>query len=157
MNKVILMGNLTRDPEIRYATGESQTAVVRFSVAVQRKFQSRNGNGNDVDFINCVAFGRTGENIGKFFTKGRKIAVSGRLQVSNWEDNNGQKRVSTDVVVEDFDFCDKKSDVENNGSFNGAGASSFGNAPASNSAAQSTNNEKFYDMPDDMEDEDLPF
>jgi single-strand DNA-binding protein len=150
MNKVILMGNLTRDPEVRYTSGENQMAIARFGIAVSRRFQSRNqnNNGTDVDFINCVAFGRTGENIGKFFTKGRRIAVVGRLQVSNWEDNNGQKRVSTDVVVEEFDFCDRKSDAENGG----FGAPSFGSAPAK--PATSSNP---FDVTENVDDEDLPF
>ena len=118
MNKVILMGNLTRDPEVRYTSGENPLAIARFSIAVNRRFQSRNSQNNggaDVDFINCVAFGKTGETIGKFFTKGRKIAVSGRLQTNNWEDSNGQKRFGMDVIVEDFEFCERRGDAENSG------------------------------------------
>ena len=155
MNKVILMGNLTRDPEIRYTSGENQMAVARFGIAVNRRFQSRNAQQNgttDVDFINCVAFGKTGETIGKYFTKGRKILVSGRLQVSSWEDQNGQKRTSTDVVVEDFEFCERRSDAES-GSYS-ASSQSFG-SPQASKPAQS--NEKFYDMPGDVDEEDLPF
>ncbi|MBQ6555086.1 MAG: single-stranded DNA-binding protein [Firmicutes bacterium] len=153
MNKVILMGNLTRDPEVRYTSGENPLAIARFGIAVNRRFQSRNNQnngGSDVDFINCVAFGRTGENIGKFFTKGRKIAISGRLQTSSWEDNNGQKRTSTDVVVEDFDFCDRKGDSEG-GSYNSAPA--YNNAPAANNSGS----EKFYDVSEGVDEEDLPF
>ena len=151
MNKIILMGNLTRDPEVRYTSGENPLAITRFGIAVNRRFQSRNSQngGNDVDFINCVAFGRTGENINKFFTKGRKIAVSGRLQTSSWEDNNGQKRTSTEVVVEDFDFCDRKGEGEG-GSY--SGAPSYNNAPAANTAG-----EKFYDVSEDVDEENLPF
>ena len=151
MNKVILMGNLTRDPEVRYTTGENQLAVARFGIAVNRRFQSRNAQQSgttDVDFINCVAFGKTGETIGKFFTKGRKILVSGRLQVSSWEDNNGQKRTSTDVVVEDFEFCERRSEGEGGGNFS---------APAQHTPAPASTSEKFYDVPDGVDDEDLPF
>ena len=153
MNKVVLLGNLARDPEVRYTSGENQMAIARFSIAVQRRV-SRNGsnNGPDVDFINCVAFGRTGENIGKFFTKGRRIAVSGRLQTNTWEDNNGQKRYGMDVIVEDFDFCDRKSDVEGGGFNPAASYSSSSPAPA-----KPAGEEKFYDMPDTEEDDDLPF
>ena len=108
MNKVILMGNLARDPEVRYTSGENQMAVTRFAIAVNRRFsRSNQQNGqSDVDFINCVAFGKTGETIGNYFTKGRKILVSGRLQVSSYDGKDGQKRYSTDVVVEDFEFCE---------------------------------------------------
>lgn len=150
MNKVILMGNLTRDPEVRYTSGENSLAVTRFSVAVQRRMTRNNQNGPDVDFINCVAFGKTGENIGKFFTKGRKIAVSGRLQTNNWEDSNGQKRYGMDVIVEDFDFCERKSEAEGG---NYSSAQSYGSAPAAKPAGE----EKFYDAPDGIDDEDLPF
>lgn len=154
MNKVILMGNLTRDPEVRYTSGENQLAVARFGIAVNRRFQSRNAQQSgttDVDFINCVAFGKTGETIGKFFTKGRKILVTGRLQVSSWEDNNGQKRTSTDVVVEDFEFCERRADGEGGG-FN-ASQQSFSSSQAPKAPA----NDKFYDVPDGVDDEDLPF
>ena len=155
MNRVILMGNLTRDPEVRYTSGENQLAVARFGIAVNRRYQSRNAQQNgttDVDFINCVAFGKTGETIGKFFTKGRKILISGRLQVSSYEDSNGQKRTSTDVIVEDFEFCERRSDAEG-GSYS-APQQSFGNASASKPASA---NEKFYDVPDGVDEEDLPF
>ena len=155
MNKVILMGNLTRDPETRYTSGENQLAVVRFGIAVNRRFQSRNAqqNGtNDVDFINCVAFGKTGETIAKFFTKGRRILVSGRLQVSSYEDSNGQKRTSTDVIVEDFEFCERRSEGEG-GNYGGA-QQSYGQTQAPKPTASS---EKFYDVPDGVDEEDLPF
>ena len=157
MNKVILLGNLTRDPEIRYTSGDNAMAIARFGIAVQRRVSrnSQNNGGTDVDFINCVAFGRTGENIGKFFTKGRKIAISGRLQTGSWEDSNGQKRTSVDVVVEDFDFCDRKGDNEG-GSSSYSSSSSYNNssntAPASNSGS-----EKFYDVSEGVDEEDLPF
>jgi len=139
MNKVILLGNLTRDPEIKYTTGENAMAIARFSIAVQRDYK-REGQ-PEADFINCIAFGKTGENIGKFFTKGRKIAVSGKLQVSTWEDNNGQKRYSTDVIVDSFDFCDKKS--EGNGT---------------TAAVKPTENQGGYSAPaEDIDEEDFPF
>lgn len=155
MNKVILLGNLARDPEVRYTTGENQLAIARFSIAVNRRFQSRNSqnSGNtEVDFFNCVAFGKTGENIGKFFTKGRKIAITGRLQNNNWEDKNGQKRYDIEVVVEEFDFCDRKGDGDSSG-FNPS-ASYGSSAPAQDKPA---GEDKFYDMPETEEDEELPF
>ncbi len=106
MNKVILMGNLVRDVEIRYTQGAEPLAVANFSIAVRRRFK-REGE-TDADFINCVCFGKQGETIGKYFTKGRKISVVGRLQVRNWQDKNGNKRVSTEVIVDEFYFCDSK-------------------------------------------------
>ena len=139
MNRVILMGNLTRDPEVRYTSGENQLAVVHFGVAVNRKVQKQSGAA-EVDFINCVAFGKTGEAIGKFFTKGRKILVSGRIQTGSYEDSKGQKRTSFDIIVEDFEFCERRADGESGGS----------DPPA-------LQNEKFYDIQDGEDEEDLPF
>lgn len=147
MNKVILMGNLTRDPEIRYTQGSEPLAVAKFSIAVQRRFK-REGE-TDVDFINCTCFGRQAENIGKFFTKGRKIAVVGRIQNNSWQDKDGNKRISTDVIVEEFDFCDSKGDFANNGS---------GFAPQQSAAP--TNNAKpnsYYQVEESVDDDDLPF
>ena len=109
MNKVILLGRMARDPEVRFTQGNEPTAVCRFSVAVERPFSSKRKEGDaTADFINCVCFGKRGESIGQYFHKGNRIAITGRLQVSNWQDNNGQKRYSTDVVVEDFEFCENK-------------------------------------------------
>ena len=145
MNKVILMGNLTRDPEVRYTQSSEPLAVANFSIAVNRRFR-REGD-TDVDFINCVCFGKQGETIGKYFTKGRRIAVVGRLQVRNWQDNNGNKRTNTDVVVEEFYFCDSKSDSANNSS---ASTGNFASAPA-----KSNNN--FYQVDESVDEDDLPF
>ena len=145
MNKVILMGNLTRDPEVRYTQSSEPLAVANFSIAVNRRFR-REGD-TDVDFINCVCFGKQGETIGKYFSKGRRIAVVGRLQVRNWQDNNGNKRVSTDVVVEEFYFCDSKSDNANN---SGSSSSNFASAPAKP-------NNSFYQVDESVDEDDLPF
>lgn len=110
MNKVILMGRLTADPEVRYSQSAEPLAVTRFSIAVDRRFK-RDGEPT-ADFVNCVSFGKTGEFTGKYFKKGMMISVVGRLQVRNWEDNNGQKRVSTDVVVEEQYFAESKAAFE---------------------------------------------
>lgn len=110
MNKVILMGRLTRDPEVRYSQGAEPMAIARYSLAVNRRFK-RQGE-PDADFIPCVAFGKQGEFAEKYLSKGRMIAVSGRLQVKNWEDNNGNKRTTIEVVVEEHYFAEsKKSNV----------------------------------------------
>ncbi len=106
MNKVILMGRLTRDPEVRYSQSSEPIAVVRFSLAVNRRFK-RQGE-PETDFINCVAFGKTGEFAEKYFKKGQLVAVCGRLQVRNWEDKNGQKRTTTEVIIEENYFAESK-------------------------------------------------
>ena len=96
MNKAILMGRLTRDPEVRY-TQTNNTMVVSFSLAVNRRFV-REGDTQNADFINITAWGKTAEFVSKYFKKGQQVAVIGRIQSRSWEDNNGQKRYATDVV-----------------------------------------------------------
>lgn len=146
MNKVILLGRMARDPEVRFTQGNEPMAVCRFSVAVDRPYSSKRKEGDaTADFINCVCFGKRGESIGQYFRKGNRIAITGRLQVSNWQDNNGQKRYSTDVIVEDFEFC------ENKGTNNGSSAP----APTSSPAQPSNNGNDFFPIDDD--DEELPF
>lgn len=150
MNKVILMGRLTADPEVRYSQSAEPLAVTRFSIAVDRRFK-RDGEPT-ADFVNCVSFGKTGEFTGKYFKKGMMISVVGRLQVRNWEDNNGQKRVSTDVVVEEQYFAESKAAFE-------ARKTSTPAAPASEQAQASApaQPDGFYNVEDSIEDDDLPF
>ena len=139
---------MAREPEVRFTQGNEPTAVCRFSVAVERPFSSKRKEGDaTADFINCVCFGKRGENIGQYFHKGNRIAITGRLQVSNWQDNNGQKRYSTDVVVEDFEFCENKN--VNSVSMNGS------QVPNSGPAQPSNNGNDFFPIVDD--DEELPF
>lgn len=106
MNKVILCGRMTRDAEVRYSQGESSTAVARFSLAVDRRFK-RDGEYN-ADFINCVAFGKTGEFMEKYGKKGTKFIVEGRIQTGNFTNKDGQKVYTTDVVVEQVEFAESK-------------------------------------------------
>ena len=103
MNKVVLMGRLTKDPEVRYSAGENNTAVARFSVAINRR-----ANNAETDFINCVAFGKTAEVIEKYFNKGNRICVSGRIQTGSYTNKDGAKVYTTDVVVEELDFVETK-------------------------------------------------
>ena len=105
MNRVELLGNLARDPEVRYTSGETQTAVCRFCIAVNRV--PKREHQPEADFIDCVAFGKTGETIGNYFTKGRKIAVYGRIQSGSYVKDD-EKRYYTEIAVEGFDFCDSK-------------------------------------------------
>jgi single-strand DNA-binding protein len=97
---------MTRDPEVRYTQAAEPMAICRFSIAVDRPYSK--DREKTADFLNCVCFGKRGESIGKYFTKGNRIAVTGRLQVSDWTDNSGNKRYSTDVIVEEFEFCESK-------------------------------------------------
>ncbi len=110
MNKVILMGRLTRDPEVRY-TQTSNTLVASFSLAVNRRF-TREGDTQTADFINIVAWGKTGEFCSKYFKKGQQVAVIGRLQTRTWEDQQGQKRYVTEVIAEETYFADSKRDSQ---------------------------------------------
>lgn len=155
MNKVILMGRLTADPEVRYSQSAEPLAVARFSIAVDRRFK-RDGEPT-ADFINCVAFGKTGEFTGKYFKKGMMISVVGRLQVRNWQDKDGNKRVSTDVIVEEQYFSESKASFESRQ----ANRPAAPDAPLPMSAApapqQSSQPEGFYSVTDSVDDDDLPF
>ena len=111
MNKVTLMGNLTRDPDVRYSQGEKSTCVARYTLGIRRRFH-RDGD-PDSDFINCVAFGKQGEFAEKYLKKGMKIAICGRIQTGSYTDKDGIKRYTTDVVVEEHYFVESKN--ANNG------------------------------------------
>lgn len=138
MNKIILLGRLARDPEVRYSQGAEPKAIARYSLAVNRRFR-RQGE-PDADFIPCVAFGKQGEFAEKYFRKGQMVSVVGRLQVRNWDDNNGNKRITTEVVVEEQYFAEKKSNAENSQKRENDGIG-----------------ESFYPIDDDVKDDDLPF
>lgn len=136
MNKVILMGRLTKDPEVRYSQGAEPLAVARYSLAVNKRFK-RQGE-PDADFIPCVAFGKNGEFTERYFRKGQMVSVVGRLQVRNWEDDEGRKRVTTEVVVEEQYFADNKNKSEEKN-------------------LSEAVNSHLYPIDDNVEDEDLPF
>ena len=108
MNKALLSGRLTRDPEVRYTTGEKPTAVARFTLAVDRRVKKEGEQ--EADFINCVAFGKTAEFIEKYFSKGMKVAVEGRIQTGSYTNKDGQKVYTTDIAVENVEFCESKKD-----------------------------------------------
>jgi len=110
MNKVILIGNLTRDPEIRYSQSAEPVAIARYTLAVNRA-RKREGE-PDADFVNCVSFGRQAEFMEKYFKKGMKAAVTGRLNVYTYEDNQGQRRWGTDVIVEEVEFTESRGAYE---------------------------------------------
>ncbi len=149
MNKVILMGRLTRDPEVRYSQGESPMAIARYTLAVDRRF-NRNNDDASADFIGCVAFGKAGEFAEKYFRKGTKIAVTGRIQTGSYTNKDGVKVYTTDVVVEEQEFAESKNSGGADGGF--SGNSGFGGARPEPAAA----GDGFMNIPDGI-DEELPF
>ncbi len=148
MNKVILMGNLTRDPEIRYSQGENSLAIARFSIAVNRRF-SRQGD-TDTDFFNCTAFGRQAEFVEKYFHKGSRMLLTGRVQNDNYTNSNGERVYSVQVIAEEVEFAERKSTADANAANQGGNLG--GGAPQPNAAA----NDDFMNIPDGIEDG-LPF
>ena len=128
LNKVLLIGNLTRDPELKHTAGNQ--ALANFGIAVNRRFRTASGeNREEVAFIDCEAWGRTAENIGKFFAKGRPIFIEGRLKLDTWEDRkDGSKRSKLKVVVENFQFVDSKKD--SGGDSGGEGGGGYERAPS---------------------------
>ena len=148
MNKVILMGRLTRDPEVRYSQGENAMAVARYTLAVDRRVSRNNQNGEPTaDFIQCVAFGRSGEFAERYFRKGMKVLVTGRIQTGSYTNKDGQRVYTTDVVVEDQEFAESKNASQNNGG--------GGFAPADR-PSPSDAGDGFMNIPDGI-DEELPF
>lgn len=145
MNKVILMGRITRDAEIRYTQGEKSTAIARFSLAVDRRFKKDNDEQN-TDFISCIAFGKIAEFLEKFGRKGTKFVVDGRIQTGSYNNKDGQKVYTTDVVVENIEFAESKNSSGSGGSTNQPAP-----APSSSSAGDG-----FMNIPDGT-DEELPF
>lgn len=141
MNKVFAIGRLTRDPEIRYTQGAESTCVARFSLAVDRRIK-REGDAS-ADFLTCVAFGKQGEFAEKYLAKGTKIAIAGRIQTGSYTNKDGQKVYTTDIVVEEYDFCESKN-------------ASSGSAPASADSSVGTGGDGFMTIPDNI-DTDLPF
>ena len=141
MNKVILCGRLTREPEVRYSqTANGSMAVARYTLAVDRKFE-KEGEQN-ADFINCIAFGKSGEFAEKYFFKGMKIAISGRIQTGSYTNKDGQRVYTTDVVIEEQEFCESRHNQQSGGIIQ----------PNSN-----VDSDGFMSIPDGVEDEGLPF
>ena len=149
MNRVILMGRLTRDPEVRYSQGERSMAIARYTLAVDRRGR-RNQDGDQgqtADFINIVAFDRAGEFAEKYFRQGMRVLVSGRIQTDSYVNKDGNKVHTTDVIVEEQEFADSKNQNAENG---GAGNNQQGTGSAASG-------DGFMNIPDGIEDESLPF
>lgn len=149
MNKVILMGRLTRDPEIRYSSGENQTAVARYTLAVDRRFR-RQGDEQTADFINCVVFGRGAEFAENYLHQGTKIVATGRIQTGSYTNKEGNRVYTTDVVVEEQEFAESKATAAQNG--NGGQSA----PPVQSGAADNSNDDGFMNIPNGIEEE-LPF
>ena len=181
MNKVILMGRLTRDPEVRYTQGDNSLCIANFSIAVDRRYSRNNQDGQTADFINCVAFGKLAEHVEKYYRKGLKTALTGRIQTRNYTNRDGQKVYVTEVVVEELEFAESKNAQGANagyssgganyggsgngnyggGSYGGNNGGNYGNAgsysaPAQNTAPASDALDGFMNIPDGI-DEELPF
>lgn len=147
MNRVILMGRLTRDPEIRYTQGEKSMAIARYTLAVDRRGRRNQDSEQTADFINCVAFDKAGEFAEKYFRQGMRVLISGRIQTGSYTNRDGQKVYTTDIVVDDQEFADSKNASGSNGSNNA------GYRPEPSSAI----GDGFMSIPDGVEDEGLPF
>ena len=154
MNRVILMGRLTRDPEVRYSQGERSMAIARYTLAVDRRGRRNQDNGEQsADFINCVAFDRAGEFAEKYFRQGMRVLVSGRLQTGSYVNKDGQKVYTTEVILDDQEFADSKGASSDN--MGGYGYQQ--SAPAQRPAPASAIGDGFMNIPDGVEDEGLPF
>ena len=159
MNKVILMGRLTRDPEVRYSAGENALAIARYTLAVDRRFR-RDGEAT-ADFISCVSFGRTAEFAEKYFRQGMRVLVSGRIQTGSYVNKDGQKVYTTDIIVDDQEFADSKGQGGDNSGFGGGNSYGGGNRggyqQGTRPAPSSAIGDGFMNIPDGVEDEGLPF
>ena len=151
MNKVVLMGRLTRDPEVRYSQGENALAIARYTLAVDRRFK-RDGE-QTADFINCVVFGKSAEFTERYFRQGMRVVVCGRIQTGSYTNKDGQRAYTTDVVAENVEFAESKnaSAGNNDGGYQNAGFGGGNNAPAPSGAGDG-----FMNIPDGI-DEELPF
>lgn len=147
MNKVILMGRLTREPDVRYSQGETPMAIARYTLAVDRRF--KRDSDQTADFISCVAFGRQAEFVEKYLHQGTKVVVTGRIQTGSYTNKEGQKVYTTDVVAEDHEFAESKSaSSESSGGFQ--------NAAPSRPEPSAVPADGFLNIPDGI-DEELPF
>ena len=165
MNKVILIGRLTREPDIRYAQNDASTEIARYTLAVDRRFKRSNSDAT-ADFIPCVAFGRSAEFAEKFLHKGMKIAVTGRIQTGSYTNREGNKVYTTDVIVEDQEFVESKAASQNSGSnYSNDARNTAAQQPAQQPAQSSSYgandpgepvDEGFINIPEGIEEE-LPF
>jgi single-strand DNA-binding protein len=140
MNKTVLIGRSTKDADVRYSQGDKPMAIARISLAVDRKFKQEGQP--TADFINCIAFGKTAEVIEKYVVKGTKIAVVGRIQTGSYTNKDGQKVYTTDVMIEDFEFCESRNSQQTQNT---------------TKPAPAPNDDGFMNIPDSIDDDGLPF
>ena len=157
MNRWIGIGRLTGDPETRYSTGEKSIAISRYTLAVDRKGKKSQNNGEQTaDFIRCVAFDRAGEFAEKYFRKGMKVAVSGRIQTGSYTNRDGAKVYTTEIIIEEQEFADGKRDGNQNNSYQGEHQRE--NRTESKTAPEGHyEQEDFMNIPDSLDDSGLPF
>ena len=147
MNKVILCGRLTRDPEVRYSQGERSMAIAKYTLAVERrKRKGQDNNEQTADFINCIAFDKGGEFTEKYFRQGMRVLISGHIQTGSYTNKDGVKVYTTDVIVDDQEFADSKNN-----------SSGGGNQPTNTQGTSGAIGNDFVNIPDGVEDEGLPF
>ena len=147
MNRAILMGRLTRDPEVRYSSGERSMAIARYTLAVDRGFKRGDSSEQNADFIPCVAFDKAGEFAERYFRQGMRVLVSGRIQTGSYTNKEGQKVYTTEVIIDTQEFADSKGASD--------GSSSYQASTRPSPASASTNG--FMNIPDGVDDEGLPF
>ena len=146
MNKVILMGRLTRDPDVRYTTGERSSTIARYTLAVDRRRRANDGE-QTADFISCVAFDKSAEFAEKYLKQGTKVVITGRIQTGSYVNKDGNKVYTTDVVVEEQEFAESKASAGGDGAY----------VPAAGKPSASNAGDGFINIPDGVEDEGLPF
>jgi single-strand binding protein len=147
MNRAILMGRLTRDPEVRYSSGERSMAIARYTLAVDRGFKRGESSEQNADFIPCVAFDKAGEFAERYFRQGMRVLVSGRIQTGSYTNKEGQKVYTTEVIIDTQEFADSKGASD--------GSSSYQASTRPSPASASTDG--FMNIPDGVDDEGLPF
>ena len=155
MNKVILCGRLTRDPNVTYTQGERQMAIARYTLAVDRRGRRQEGQEQSADFIQCVCFDRNAEFAEKYLKQGTKIIVTGRIQTGSYTNREGQRVYTTDVVVEEQEFAESKNSGNPNTGSTFAG--NFQQTESRPEAAPADAGDGFMNIPDGVEDEGLPF
>lgn len=143
MNKVILMGRLTAEPELRYSSKDSSMAIARYTLAVDRRFQKKEDGSNATDFIRCVAFGKAGEFASKYFHKGQRVLVEGRLQIGEFTNKEGQRVPTADVVIENQEFADSLKSGQT--------------APTASKESSASVMDGFMNIEGSTDDEELPF
>ena len=157
MNKVILCGRLTRDPNVTYTQGERQMAIARYTLAVDRRGRRQEGQEQSADFIQCVCFDRSAEFAEKYLKQGTKIIVTGRIQTSSYTNKDGQRVYTTDVVVEETEFAESKAAQSGNNNASFAGNFRENESKAQSAATTADAGDGFMNIPDGVEDSTLPF